>query len=103
MLLGHRWEQSERNFVPRLLVDTAVSEDQTIFSEFKCATHEAIRKFARLNRKWTDIASQLLRIVIEAIFKNYLKDSRPWLIGLAVDQCHEMRLDGYRNWVWCCK
>ena len=103
MLLGHRWEQSERNFVPRLLVNTAVSEDQTIFIELKCATHEAIRKFARLNRKRTDIASQLLRIVIKAIFKNYFKDSRPWLIGLAIDQCHEMRLDGYRNWVWCSK
>ena len=103
MLLGDRWEQSEWNFVPRLLVNSAVSEDQTIFSELKCAPHEAIGKFARLDRKWTYIASQLLRVVIKSIFKNYFKDSGPWLIGLAVDQCHEVRLDGYRNWVWCCK
>ena len=103
MLLGHRWEQSERNFVPRLLVNTAVSEDQTICSELKCATHEAIGKFARLDRKWTDIASQLLRVVVKAIFENYFKDSGPWLIGLAVDQCHEVWFDGHRNWVWCCK
>ena len=103
MLLGHRWEQSERNFVPRLFVNTAVSEDQTIFSELQCAAHEAIRKFARLNREWTDIASQLLRIVIKAILKNHFENPRPWLIGLAIDQSHEMRFDGYRNWVWCCE
>ena len=57
--------------MPRVLVDAAVSEDLAVLVEVEFSANQAVGEFARLDRKWTDIASDLLALLVDAAAESF--------------------------------